>query len=169
MCNNMHPHKKTQADKHRWYERNTIYILKMSNTLSEHRKQDTTNINNTRQIAEPARPRRRPTGTRTEAALVIFPPTQSNQLSSANYPECRVRLEHGQCLKCFSQRFDPPEQHRDQWGDNWMSFSFASQDSLSPWHRIVELASRCLFPVALLVSFLVEFDKWCVTETLLGN
>ena len=50
-----------------------------------------------------------------------------------------------------------------------MSFSFASQDSLSPWHHIVELAS--LFPVSLLLSFLVELLSLIndvVTETLLS-
>lgn len=49
-----------------------------------------------------------------------------------------------------------------------MSFSFASQDSLSPWHHIVELASVFLSVSLRLSSFLVELlslMNGVVTET----
>lgn len=65
-----------------------------------------------------------------------------------------VWLDHSHCLA------EPflKEQHWGYLSDNWMSFSFASQDSLSPWHHIVEIASLLLsvsLPLSLLL-FLVE-------------
>lgn len=123
-----------------------------------------------RQIAKPLWPLHHPTGTRTVTALVILPPTQSNQLSPVRLP--RMPCPIG--TRSVPEMFLPvlclgsTTQKRFGWGGNWMSFSFAIQDGLSPWYHIVELAS--LFPSMplLLSSFLVELlslMNGVVTET----
>ncbi len=119
-----------------------------------------------REIAKPVWPHHRPAGTETVTALVILPPTQSNQLFASSCPECHVQLEQVQCLKCFSQHF-VPHNTKTNGGDNWTSFSFAVKDSLSPWHHLelafLLLSLSLLFPP--FMAKLLSLMNSVVTET----